>query len=114
MAFALQSHYYFIGDVLKYVSSCSQAWDQVAYPLQLLERKTDTVLHANFITNTALLAQDRDALDLDTILDNAGRVASSWGWCSFYTSPCTDSAIPSNDRIENACIMLDLRVFQYN
>lgn len=49
----------------------------MTYPLQLLVWQADAVLHMNLITNAAVLAKDRNALHLDTILDNAGRVAAS-------------------------------------
>ena len=42
------------------------------YPLKLLVRQTHAVLHADLITNTALLAKNGDTLHLDTLLDNAG------------------------------------------
>ena len=46
------------------------------YTLQLFIRQTDTVLHSHFIAHTALLAQYRDALHLDSILDDACGVAT--------------------------------------
>jgi hypothetical protein len=42
------------------------------YPLQLLVRQADTVLNADLVADTTVLAQDGNALDLDTVLHNAG------------------------------------------
>lgn len=49
------------------------------YPLQLLVWQADAVLHADLVANTAVLAQDGDALDLDAVLDDAGGVAAGRG-----------------------------------
>lgn len=67
------------------------------YPLQLLIRQADTVLHSDLITNTTILAQDGDALDLDTILNGARHVAVSRGGCTLDASPGTDAATPTNN-----------------
>lgn len=39
-------------------------------------------------------------------------MAVDWCWCTLNTGPCTDPAVPSDDRISNECIVLDLRVLE--
>ena len=82
------------------------------YPLQLLVRKADTVLHPHLIADAAVLAEDGDALDLDAVLDDAGRVAANGSERTLNTSPGTDTAAPADDRVQHAGVVLDLRVFE--
>jgi hypothetical protein len=82
------------------------------YPLQLLVRQADTVLHADLITDTAVLTQDGNALDLDTVLDDAGRMATDGCRGTLNTGPGANAAAPANDGIENASVVLDLRVLK--
>jgi hypothetical protein len=67
------------------------------YPFELLVGKADTVLHAHLIANAALLAQDGDALYLDTLLDNAGGVAADGDRSTLHTSPGAYPAAPPDD-----------------
>jgi len=71
-------------------------------------------LHADFITNSTLLAKNGDSLDLDTILDDAGCVAGHRCRGTFHTGPGANSAVPANDGIQHASVVLDLGVLQYN
>lgn len=82
------------------------------YPLQLLVRQTHAVLHADLITNTTLLAKNGDALHLDTLLDNAGRVAGQGDGCALHASPGTDTAAPADDGVHDAGVMADLGVLK--
>lgn len=83
-----------------------------SYPLQFLVWQANTVLHANFICHGAILAENGNALDLDAVLDDAGGVASNGSWCALNTGPGTNLAGPTNDGVQNTCIVLDLRVFE--
>ena len=71
-------------------------------------------MHADFITNSTLLAKNGDGLDLDTILDDAGCVAGHRCRGALHTGPGTNSAVPANDGIQHASVVLDLRVLQHN
>lgn len=82
------------------------------HPLQLLVRQANTVLHANLVADTALLAQDGHRLDLDAVLDDAGGVAGQRQWRALDTGPGADLAAPADDRVHNAGIVLDLGVLQ--
>lgn len=84
------------------------------YPLQLLVGQADTVLHADLIADTTVLAKDGNALDLDTILDDAGRVAANRGRGTLNSSPGTNAATPANDGVENASVVLDLAVLEHD
>lgn len=86
----------------------------ITYSLQLLIRQADTVLHAHLVANAAVLAQDGDALDLDTVLDDAGGVAADRGRGTLDTSPGTDAAAPADDGVEDTRIVLDLGVLEHN
>lgn len=66
-------HNYFVGDILATLISIKHGKARgITHPLQLLVWQADAVLHVNLVTNTAILAKDRNALHLDTVLDNAG------------------------------------------
>lgn len=84
------------------------------YPLQLLVRQADTVLNTDLVADTTVLAQDSNALDLDAVLDDAGGMAADGGRGTLNTSPGTDAATPSDDRVENTSVMLDLRVLEHD
>lgn len=86
----------------------------VTYALQFLKWQAHTVLYPYFVTHGTFLAQDGDALNLDAVLDNAGRVAASGDRGALNTGPGTDAAAPANDRVHHACIVLDLGVFQHD
>lgn len=80
--------------------------------LQLLVGQADTILHADLVTHSAFLAEDRNALDLDPVLDDAGRVAADWSGRAFDASPRSNAAVPANNGVENAGIMLDFCILQ--
>ena len=84
----------------------------MTHPLKLLVRQADTVLHTDFISNSTLLAENGDALDLDAVLDDAGGVASNGSRCALDTRPSTDLAVPADDGVQDASVVLDLRVFK--
>lgn len=84
------------------------------YPFELLVRKTNAVLYADFVADAALFAQNGNALDFDALLDNAGGVATNGDRCALHTRPGTDSAAPADDGVHHAGIMADLRVFKDN
>lgn len=84
------------------------------YPFKLLVREANTVLHTDFITNTALLTKNSDALDLDALLDDAGRVTANGDRGSLNTSPGANAAAPSNDRVHNTGIVADLCILENN
>lgn len=84
------------------------------YPLEILEGKADTVLHPDLITDSALFAQDGDGLDLDAVLDDASSMTGDGGGSAFHTSPGTHTAIPANDGVQNACIVLNLGILQHD
>lgn len=88
--------------------------DCMTYPLELLVRQADTVLYADLVTNAALLAENSDALHLDALLDDAGRVAADGNGSTLDTSPGTDAAAPTNNGVHHASIVADLRVLQDN
>lgn len=81
-------------------------------PLQLLVRQADAVLYSHLIAHTAVLTQNRDALDLDPVLHDARRVAPDWRWCTLHSCPGADSAAPADDGVEHACVVLDFAVLQ--
>jgi hypothetical protein len=87
---------------------------RTTYPLELLVRQTHAILHADLITDATLLAEDRDALHLDTLLDNAGGVAAHGDGCALHTSPGTDTAAPADDRVHDAGVVADLGVLKDN
>lgn len=93
---------------------CETSGRLSTYPLQFLERQADAVLHPDFITDTALLAQDSDGLHLDTVLDDAGLVAGDRHRRTLDTSPGTDTAVPSNDGVKHASVMLDLSILEHD
>src|SRR5437773_1354725 len=55
--------------------------------LQLLIRQTDAILHAHLITHAALLAQNRDALHFDSVLDDRCVVAVERGGRAVDSGP---------------------------
>ena len=88
------------------------------YPLQLLVRQTNTVLHADLpshprlayadikhltvflsylVPHATLFTKDRDTLDFDPVLDNARCVAADRSRRALNPSPGTYTAMPSND-----------------
>lgn len=85
-----------------------------AYPLQLLVRQANTVLYSNFIANPAILTEDCDTLDFDAILHNTGGVTTDGSWGTFDTRPSADTAAPTNDGVEDTCVVLDLDVLEDN
>lgn len=106
-----------VGDVLGILlASCFEMmWmDGVTYALQFLKRQAHTVLYPHLVTHGTLLAQDGDALDLDAVLDNAGRVAARGDRGTLNTGPGTNAAAPADDRVHHACIVLDFGVFQHD
>lgn len=84
----------------------------MTYPLQLLVRQADAVLHADLVTNAALLAENGDALHLDALFDYAGGVAADGNGSTLDTSPGADAAAPTNDGVHHTSIVADLGVFQ--
>lgn len=68
----------------------------------------------NLVTNAAILAKDRNALHLDTVLDNAGRVAAGRKRRTLDTSPSANTAAPSNNGVQNTCVVLNLGVLQHD
>lgn len=87
------------------------AWEGT-HPLQLLVRQADTVLHADLVAHAALLAQDGDRLDLDAVLDDAGGVAGQGQRGALDTCPGANLAAPADDRVHDACVVLDLGVLE--
>jgi len=83
----------------------------VPYPLQLFVWQANAVLDSDFVSHAALLTQDCNALDLNTILNDACGMAVDWRRGTLNTSPSTDSATPSNDGVQNASIVFHLGVF---
>lgn len=84
------------------------------YPLKLLVRKTHAVLHADLIANTTLLTKNGDALHLDTLLDNAGRVAAHGDGSALHASPGTDTAAPADNGVHDASVVADLGILKDN
>src|SRR2546421_6365597 len=84
------------------------------YPFQLLEWQTDAILYSNLVPNTTLFPENRNALNLDSILDDAGVVAVHRSRSTLYTSPSTYLAVPTHNGVKNAGIMLDLRILEYD
>lgn len=82
------------------------------HPLQLLVRQAHAVLHAHLVADTAVLAQDGDALHLDAVLDDARAVAGDGRRGALDTCPGTDLAVPAHDGVHDACVVLDLRVLE--
>lgn len=102
-----------IGNILKKVSLVQwRIKGNSTYPLELLVRQANTILYAHFVAHTTLLAQDGDALDFDTLLDDAGRMAANRDGGSLHTSPGTDPAAPANDGVQNASVVADLSIFE--
>jgi hypothetical protein len=62
--------------------------------------------------HAALLSEDGAGLHLDAILDNGRGVARNGNGSPFNTSPSTHSAVPSNDRVQHARIVLDLSILE--
>ena len=60
------------------------------YPLELLVGQTDAVLDTNFVLDTTILAENRDALYFDTVLDDALGMAANRCWGTLDTSPSSD------------------------
>ena len=86
--------------------------EKTTYPLELLEGQADAVLHPNLVADTAFLAQDRDSLHLDAVLHDTRVVAGYRSRGTLDASPCTNAAVPANDGVQHAGVMLDLGVFQ--
>lgn len=84
------------------------------YPLQLLIRQAHAILHPHFVSHATILAQNGNALHLDAVLDNARGVTSHRSGSPFDSSPCTNTAVPSDDRIQHTGVVLDLRVLENN
>jgi hypothetical protein len=80
--------------------------------LQFLVWQADTILYPNLIANTTILAEDGDAFEPSLILDDACCVTANRRRCTLDPRPCTDSAVPSNDRVQHTGILLDLRVLK--
>ena len=71
----------------------------MTYPLQLLERQANTVLHAHLVGDLDVLAQDRDALNLHSVLDHAGTELAHGRRSTLDTRPGTDATAPADDGI---------------
>lgn len=82
--------------------------------LQLLIRQTDAVLHPHLIPDAAVLAQDGDALHLDAVLDDARRVAADGGGRALDARPRAHAAVPADDAVQHAGVVLDLGVLEHD
>lgn len=87
---------------------------KATHPLQLLVGQADAVLDADLVANAAVLAEDGDALDLDAVLDDAGRVAVDGRGRALDAGPGADAAAPADDGVEHARVVLDLRVLEHD
>lgn len=81
---------------------------------QRLVREADAVLDTYFVLDLTVRTQDSDRLYLDTVLDNAGAVTGHGRRRALNTSPCTNLARPTNDRVKDTCIMPDLSISKHN
>lgn len=82
------------------------------YPLQLFIWQADTVLHTHLIGNASVLAENGDALHLDSVLDYALSVAVDRHRSSLDTGPCANPGVPAYNAVENARVMLDLDILE--
>lgn len=111
------SHDDFVRYILLNISLVQRECDMrglQAYPLQLLIRQAHAILHPHLIPHATVLAQNGDALHLDAVLDNARGVTAHRSGSPFDSSPCTNAAVPSDDRIQHTGVVLDLRVLENN
>lgn len=84
------------------------------HPLQLLVRQAHAVLHAHLIPNTTVLSEDGNALDLNTVLNDASAVVGNGRRGALDTGPGADLAVPAHDGVHDARIVLDFRVLKHN
>ena len=82
--------------------------------LQLLVGQAHAVLHPDFIAHRTVLAQNSNALYLYAVLDDAGRVVSNGQCGALYTRPGADLAVPPDDSVHDARVVLDLAVLEDN
>ena len=85
---------------------------KLTHPLQLLIWQTHAVLHPHLIAHPAVLAQDRDTLHLDPVLHDTRRVAAHGRRRAFDARPGTHAAVPPDDGVQHARVVLDLDVLE--
>lgn len=104
------------GNILSYPVGPSFLHDDLIgdVALQLLVRQANTVLDTDLVADGTLLAQDRNALDLDAVLDDAGGVAGDRGRGALDTGPGADPTVPADDGVQDTSVVLDLGVLEHD